>query len=166
VLRQVSQPWNQADRRIIIVGHPDDKVKQLRMSGYRQEGALVCPCQGCRRPGVWAAAAASSAPVSQSACYSCCVIEYNSDTLSGSSGSPILDMQGDLLGVHFGAGDIDTGRPNKGTVASAVFHRLLAHYESCKAARTADSQRALELLRDCLSRDTKLQSDLQLRLMP
>ena len=139
VLRETSTPWHHADTRIIIVGHPVNREKQLSMSGHRDATTGVFPSSS---------------------------MSYSSDTLAGSGGSPILDMQGQLLGVHYGSGQVDArGRRNRGTLASAVFNRLLGVYESCRNAQTVDSRRAVELLRECLRQDKQALLATHIKLM-
>ena len=139
VLRETSTPWCADDRRIIIVGHPLNGVKQLSMSGHRDATAGV---------------------ISDSS------MSYSSDTQEGSSGSPILDMSMQLLGVHYGSDPVDARvRRNRGRLASAVFKRLLGVYESCRTAQTVDSRRAVELLRECLRQDKQALLATHIKLM-
>ena len=148
LLLRKSPVLSSSDSRLAIVGHPEGKPKQLSMPGVLLRSGAAQP-QFCL---------------------------YTNDTQRGSSGSPILDMRWQLVGLHHsalrdyrGLLQMLSGQPalyNQGSLASAIFEKLLELYLSWQQQPAAHSSQERELLRSCLAQDTALASATKAKLKP
>ena len=166
VLRKRVQSADSADMRLVVVGHPGGRVKQVSLPGCMTPLTLPDPLNpGQRQPHPH-------------------ILLYSNDTQCGSSGSPVLNMHWQLLGLHHSALKDAGGllkrtwntltrktvrQYNQGTTASAIWEMLMQEYVKCKSNHQEGGDieanaKAMLLLRTCLLLDTDLSKATKMKL--